>query len=76
MMWVVSYAELVERLFDGVRGECQGEGVCERDCGGGLGGYGFIKDYPVEKLYRDGKLMTIGEGTSEIQRMAIARQLL
>ncbi len=40
------------------------------------GGYGFIKDYPAEKFYRDAKLCTIGEGTSEIQRMVIARQLL
>ncbi len=40
------------------------------------GGYGFIKDFPVEKLYRDVKLMTIGEGTSEIQRIVIARNLL
>ena len=40
------------------------------------GGYGFIKDYPVEKFYRDVKLCTIGEGTSEIQRVVIARQLL
>jgi hypothetical protein len=40
------------------------------------GGYGFIKDYAVEKFYRDVKLCTIGEGTSEIQRMVIARQLL
>lgn len=40
------------------------------------GGYGFIKDYPVEKLYRDVKLCTIGEGTSEIQRLVIARQIL
>lgn len=40
------------------------------------GGYGFVKDYPVEKFYRDVKLCTIGEGTSEIQRMVIARQLL
>jgi hypothetical protein len=40
------------------------------------GGYGFIKDYPAEKYYRDVKLCTIGEGTSEIQRMVIARQLL
>ena len=40
------------------------------------GGYGFIKDYPVEKYYRDVKLCTIGEGTSEIQRMVIARELL
>jgi alkylation response protein AidB-like acyl-CoA dehydrogenase len=41
-----------------------------------FGGYGFIKDYPVEKFYRDVKLCTIGEGTSEIQRMVIARQIL
>ncbi len=40
------------------------------------GGYGFIKDYPVEKLYRDVKLMTIGEGTSEVQKMIISRSLL
>jgi alkylation response protein AidB-like acyl-CoA dehydrogenase len=40
------------------------------------GGYGFIKDYPAEKFYRDVKLCTIGEGTSEIQRMVIARQIL
>ena len=41
-----------------------------------LGGYGFTKDYPVEKFYRDVKLNTIGEGTSEIQRLVIARSLL
>jgi alkylation response protein AidB-like acyl-CoA dehydrogenase len=40
------------------------------------GGYGFIKDFPVEKFYRDVKLCTIGEGTSEIQRLVIARSLL
>ncbi|HYV75913.1 MAG TPA: acyl-CoA dehydrogenase family protein [Candidatus Binatia bacterium] len=40
------------------------------------GGYGFIKDYPAEKYYRDVKLCTIGEGTSEIQRLVISRQLL
>jgi hypothetical protein len=40
------------------------------------GGCGFIKDYPAEKFYRDVKLCTIGEGTSEIQRLVIARQLL
>jgi alkylation response protein AidB-like acyl-CoA dehydrogenase len=39
------------------------------------GGYGFIKEFPVEKLYRDVKLMTIGEGTSEVQRMIIAKNL-
>lgn len=41
-----------------------------------FGGYGFTKDFPVEKLYRDVKLLTIGEGTSEIQRIVIARSLL
>ncbi len=41
-----------------------------------FGGYGFVKDYPVEKYYRDAKLCTIGEGTSEIQRVVIARQVL
>jgi hypothetical protein len=40
------------------------------------GGYGFIKDYPAEKFYRDVKLCTIGEGTSEIQRLVISRQIL
>jgi alkylation response protein AidB-like acyl-CoA dehydrogenase len=41
-----------------------------------FGGYGYIKDYPAEKYYRDAKLCTIGEGTSEIQRLVIARQIL
>lgn len=41
-----------------------------------FGGYGFVKDFPAEKYYRDVKLCTIGEGTSEIQRMVIARQVL
>jgi alkylation response protein AidB-like acyl-CoA dehydrogenase len=40
------------------------------------GGYGYTKDYPVEKLWRDSKLCTIGEGTSEIQRLVIAREVL
>ncbi len=40
------------------------------------GGYGYTKDYPVERFYRDAKITTIGEGTSEIQRLVIARQLL
>ena len=40
-----------------------------------FGGYGYVKDYPVEKFYRDVKLLTIGEGTSEIQRIVIARDL-
>ncbi len=41
-----------------------------------FGGYGFIKDFPVERFYRDCKLCTIGEGTSEIQRLVIARQVV
>jgi hypothetical protein len=46
------------------------------DCVQIHGGYGFTKDYPAEKFFRDVKLMTIGEGTSEIQRLVIARHLL
>src|SRR5271169_3815358 len=49
---------------------------CGNECVQIHGGYGFIKDYPAEKFYRDVKLCTIGEGTSEIQRLVIARQLL
>jgi alkylation response protein AidB-like acyl-CoA dehydrogenase len=40
------------------------------------GGYGYLKDYPVERYLRDAKIGTIGEGTSEVQRMVIARHLL
>src|SRR5271165_2682664 len=49
---------------------------CANECVQIHGGYGFIKDYPAEKFYRDVKLCTIGEGTSEIQRLVIARQVL
>jgi alkylation response protein AidB-like acyl-CoA dehydrogenase len=41
-----------------------------------FGGYGYTKEFPVEKYYRDSKLCTIGEGTSEIQKLVIARELL
>ncbi|MCB0571536.1 MAG: acyl-CoA dehydrogenase, partial [Phaeodactylibacter sp.] len=41
-----------------------------------FGGYGYVKDYPVEKYYRDAKLCTIGEGTSEIQKLVISREIL
>jgi alkylation response protein AidB-like acyl-CoA dehydrogenase len=41
-----------------------------------FGGYGYSKDFPVEKFYRDSKLCTIGEGTSEIQKLVIARNIL
>jgi len=41
-----------------------------------FGGYGYVKDFPAEKYYRDMKLCTIGEGTSEIQRLVIAREIL
>jgi len=59
------------KLYSGeVAVRCANEGVQIH------GGYGFIKDYPAEKFYRDVKLCTIGEGTSEIQRLVIARQLL
>ena len=41
-----------------------------------FGGYGYIKDFPVEKYLRDSKLCTIGEGTSEIQKLVISRKIL
>jgi len=53
--------------------------MAERVCRNAIqihGGYGYSSDYPVERLYRDARLMTIGEGTSEIQRVVIARRLL
>ena len=40
------------------------------------GGYGYVKEFPVEKFYRDSKLCTLGEGTSEIQKIVISRQIL
>ena len=51
------------------------ERVC-RDAIQVFGGYGYSRDYPVERIYRDARLMTIGEGTSEVQRMVIARHVL
>jgi butyryl-CoA dehydrogenase len=53
--------------------------MAERVCRNAIqihGGYGYSSEYPVERLYRDARLMTIGEGTSEIQRLVIARQIL
>ena len=53
--------------------------MAERVCRNAIqihGGYGYSSEYPVERIYRDARLMTIGEGTSEIQRLVIARSLL
>jgi alkylation response protein AidB-like acyl-CoA dehydrogenase len=51
------------------------EKVC-RDAIQILGSYGYSSEYPVERFYRDARLMTIGEGTSEVQRMVIAKRVL
>ena len=40
------------------------------------GGYGYIRDYPVERFFRDAKVLEIGEGTSEVQRIVIAREIM
>jgi alkylation response protein AidB-like acyl-CoA dehydrogenase len=53
--------------------------MAERVCRNAIqihGGYGYSREYPVERIYRDARLMTIGEGTSEIQRLVIAREVL
>ena len=53
--------------------------MAERVCRNAIqihGGYGYSREYPVERIYRDARLMTIGEGTSEIQRMVIAKHVL
>jgi alkylation response protein AidB-like acyl-CoA dehydrogenase len=52
-----------------------GEKIC-RDAIQVLGGYGYSSEYPLERIYRDQRLLTIGEGTSEILRVVIARQIL
>ncbi|HUJ74656.1 MAG TPA: acyl-CoA dehydrogenase family protein, partial [bacterium] len=52
--------------------------MCERVCSAAIqihGGYGFVKDYPVEKLYRDARVFQIYDGTNEVQKMLIAREL-
>ena len=81
-------ADLSRRVAEGSgpaddAGVVDGEALRERDRGARVGrcvqihgGYGFVKDYPAEKFFRDVKLTTIGEGTSEVQRLVIARQLL
>jgi alkylation response protein AidB-like acyl-CoA dehydrogenase len=53
--------------------------MAERVCRDAIqihGGYGYSREYPVERMYRDARLMTIGEGTSEVQRLVIARHIL
>ena len=53
--------------------------ACNRVCSDAiqvLGGYGYTKDFPVERYFRDAKLLEIGEGTSQIQRLIIAREIL
>jgi alkylation response protein AidB-like acyl-CoA dehydrogenase len=53
--------------------------ACNRICNNAIqihGGYGYTQDFPVERYYRDAKLLEIGEGTSQIQRLIIARDIL
>ncbi len=64
------YASMAKYFASEVAVKCANEAVQI------FGGYGYVKEYPVEKLYRDAKLLTIGEGTSEIQRIIIANKIL
>ncbi len=64
------YASMAKYFASEVAVKCANEAVQI------YGGYGYIKEYPVEKLYRDAKLLTIGEGTSEIQKIIIANKIL
>jgi alkylation response protein AidB-like acyl-CoA dehydrogenase len=53
--------------------------MAERVCRNAIqihGGYGYSSEYPVERMYRDARLMTLGEGTSEIQRLVISRMVI
>ncbi|MGZ4107858.1 MAG: acyl-CoA dehydrogenase family protein, partial [Tumebacillaceae bacterium] len=63
---------------EGAMGKLFASEICMRACDQAIqihGGYGYMKEYPVERYFRDAKLMEIGEGTSEIQRIVIARQI-
>jgi len=65
--------------FEAAKAKLYASEMAERVCRNAiqiLGGYGYSREYPVERIYRDARLMTIGEGTSEIQRMVIARYIL
>jgi butyryl-CoA dehydrogenase len=65
--------------FEAAKAKLYASEMAERVCRNAiqiLGGYGYSRDYPVERIYRDARLMTIGEGTSEIQRMVIARHII
>ena len=81
---IMGAAEAVTALIDAVTKESamakyEASEVCVRVATEGvqiLGGYGYTKDFPAEKFYRDSKLCTIGEGTSEIQKLVISRELL
>lgn len=64
------YASMAKYFASEVAVKCANEAVQI------YGGYGYVKEYPVEKLYRDAKLLTIGEGTSEIQKIIIANKIL
>jgi alkylation response protein AidB-like acyl-CoA dehydrogenase len=65
--------------FEAAKAKLYASEMAERVCRNAiqiLGGYGYSREYPVERIYRDARLMTIGEGTSEIQRMVISRHVL
>jgi alkylation response protein AidB-like acyl-CoA dehydrogenase len=82
--WMVYYAAWLKSLGRPFTAEASmaklfATEMAERVCRNAIqihGGYGYSREYPVERIYRDARLMTIGEGTSEIQRRVIARHIL
>ena len=69
----------VKRTITSAVAKCTGADLavkCATDAVQVFGGYGYTREYPVEKIYRDAKLMQIYEGTSQIQRMVIAKNIL
>lgn len=81
MVYYAAWLKSLGRPFtkEAAMGKMFATEMCERVCRNAIqihGGYGYSREFPVERIYRDARLMTIGEGTNEIQRLVIARHVL